>query len=90
MLECVLGQLRSEELKLKTELILLGERQGTLRPSIDALYLYVTLVSLSVFHKSNAFTISYMFENDLLAADWQQHKHQAYEMICAYLKPSTD
>ncbi len=76
---------------LLTELIQLGERKGTLRPGIDALHLYVTLVSLSVFHKSNAFTISWMFETDLLATDWQhQHKHQAYEMIRAYLKPLTD
>lgn len=73
---------------LLTELIQLGEQKGTLRPGIDALHLYVTLVSLSVFHKSNAFTMSYMFETDLLAADWQrQHKHQAYDMIKAYLKP---
>ena len=76
---------------LLTELILLGERKSTLRPGIDALHLYVTLVSLSVFHKSNAFTISYMFETDLLAADWQlQHRQQAHEMILAYLKPLTD
>ena len=72
---------------LLTELIQRGEHQGTLRPGIDALHLYVTLVSLSVFHKANAFTISCMFETDLLAPDWQQqHKHQAYEMIRAYLK----
>ena len=76
---------------LLTEIIQLGERKGTLRPGIDALHLYVTLVSLSVFHKSNAFTISYMFETDLLASDWQrQHKHQVYEMIRAWLKPVTD
>lgn len=73
---------------LLTELIQLGEHQGTLRPGIDALHLYVTLVSLSVFHKANAFTISCMFETDLLAANWQrQHKQQADEMIRAYLKP---
>lgn len=73
---------------LLTELIQLGERRGSLRPGIDALHLYVTLVSLSVFHKANAFTISYMFETDLLAASWQrQHKQQAYDMIRAYLKP---
>jgi len=71
-----------------TELIQLGERRGNLRPGIDALHLYVTLVSLSVFHKANAFTISYMFETDLLAASWQrQHKQQAHDMIRAYLKP---
>ncbi|MCS3430753.1 TetR/AcrR family transcriptional regulator [Klebsiella sp. BIGb0407] len=75
---------------LLTELILLGERKGTLRPGIDALHLYVTLVSLSVFHKSNAFTISWMFETDLLASNWQrQHKQQVYEMIRAWLKPVT-
>lgn len=75
---------------LLTELIQIGEQQGTIRSGIDALHLYVMLVSLSVFHKSNAFTLSYMFETDLLAASWQQqHKHQAHEMIRAYLTPVT-
>lgn len=76
---------------LLTELIQIGERKGTLRRGIDALHLYVTLVSLSVFHKANAFTLSYMFETDLLAKDWQQqHKQQVYEILRAYLKPLID
>lgn len=67
-------------------LIRRGEQQGTLRPGMDALHLYVTLVSLSVFHKSNAYTLSFMFETDLLDPGWQrQHKRQARALILAYL-----
>ncbi|MBQ5265200.1 TetR/AcrR family transcriptional regulator [Klebsiella pneumoniae] len=76
---------------LLAELIQRGKQQGTLRPGLDALHLYITLVSLSVFHKSNAFTISYMFETNLLSPAWQhQHKQQAYDMLLAYLKPPSE
>ncbi|AXI01915.1 TetR/AcrR family transcriptional regulator [Aquirhabdus parva] len=69
------------------QLIKRGEENHTIRPNINPLHLYTTLVSLSVFHKSNAYTLSYMFDTDLLAPEWQQaHKTQAHEMIKAYLQ----
>jgi AcrR family transcriptional regulator len=71
--------------KLRT-LIRRGETAGTLRRGIDPLHLYVTLVSLAYFHKSNAYTISRMFDTDMLAPSWQAaHKSQAHELVRAFL-----
>ncbi|PXW28369.1 TetR/AcrR family transcriptional regulator [Paraburkholderia caballeronis] len=72
--------------KLHT-LIRRGETGGTLRRGIDPLHLYVTLVSLAYFHKSNAHTISRMFDTEMLAPAWQAaHKAQAHELVRAFLQ----
>jgi hypothetical protein len=72
--------------KLRT-LIERGETSGTLRTGIDPLHMYVTLVSLAYFHKSNAYTLSRMFDAEMLAPEWQTaHKHQAHEVVRAFLK----
>ncbi|MFD1558198.1 TetR family transcriptional regulator [Paraburkholderia silviterrae] len=71
--------------KLHT-LIRRGEAAGTLRKGIDPLHLYVTLVSLAYFHRSNAYTISRMFDTDMLAPSWQSdHTAQTHELVRAYL-----
>jgi stress-induced morphogen len=60
---------------------------GTLRRGIDPLHLYVTLVSLAYFHKSNAYTLSRMFDTEMLAEEWQAaHRIQAHELVSAFLK----
>jgi AcrR family transcriptional regulator len=72
--------------KLRT-LIRRGEMMGTLRRGIDPLHLYVTLVSLAYFHKSNAYTLSRMFDTEMLAEEWQAaHRIQAHELVSAFLK----
>jgi AcrR family transcriptional regulator len=72
--------------KLRT-LIRRGETMGTLRRGIDPLHLYVTLVSLAYFHKSNAYTLSRMFDTEMLAEEWQAaHRIQAHELVSAFLK----
>jgi hypothetical protein len=44
---------------------------------MDPLHLYVDLVSLCSFDKSNAYTLLRIFKVDMLAADWQQaHKNK--------------
>jgi hypothetical protein len=63
-----------------------GEAEGLIRPGIDALHLYVVMVALSYFHRSNAHTLSTLFRTDLLAPAWQsQHKKVAVEMLGRYL-----
>jgi AcrR family transcriptional regulator len=72
--------------KLRT-LIQRGEAAGSLRGGVDPLHLYVTLVSLAYFHKSNAYTISQMFDTDMLAPSWQaDHKAQAHGLVRAFLE----
>jgi len=65
-----------------------GERQSLLRGGLDPLHLYVVMVALSYFHRSNAHTLSTIFQTDLLAPAWlAQHKKTATDMLAAYLRP---
>ena len=67
-----------------------GTEDRTVRAGIDPLHLYVTMVSLAYFHKSNAHTLSTIFETDLLQAQWQlDHRHQTRAMLLQFLSPST-
>lgn len=52
-----------------------GEADGSIRAGIDALHLYVMMVALSYFHKSNAFTLSVIWNQDLTTTSWQEEHH---------------
>ena len=74
-------------LPLIDRLLRRGERQSLLRGGLDPLHLYVVMVALSYFHRSNAHTLSTIFQTDLLAPAWQaQHKKTAADMLAAYLR----
>ncbi|SHG25786.1 transcriptional regulator, TetR family [Kaistia soli DSM 19436] len=65
-----------------------GEATGALRPGLDPVHLYVTMVALCYFHKSNAYTLSAIFRTDIGAEDWQQqHFAMARAVLAAYLAP---
>lgn len=65
-----------------------GAEQGVFRTGVDPLHLYVTIVSLAYFHRSNAYTLSQIFRHDLLDPSWQQqHGEQAREMVFRFLEP---
>lgn len=65
-----------------------GQAAGQFRPGIDPLHLYVAMVSMAYFHKSNAYTLSRIFRRDLLDPAWQrEHKEQAQQMLFSYLAP---
>ncbi len=87
----LIPKISSPVLDLLRTLLARGETDGALRSGIDPLHLYVLLVSLCYFHKSNAYTISRMFETDMLTPAWQdEHRKQAHEVIRAYLGPHRD
>jgi len=66
-----------------------GEADGSVRAGIDALHLYVVMVGFSYFHKSNAHTLSIIWDTELSAPSWQQdHKALAREMLAVYLRPA--
>jgi AcrR family transcriptional regulator len=77
-------------LGLLGRLIKRGEQSGAFRPGVDPLQLYITMVSLAYYSKSHAFTLSRIFEQDLLSPEWQQaqqaHTHQ---LLRAFLLPAT-
>lgn len=75
-------------INLLQRLVQQGEADRTVRPGIDPLHLYVTMVSLAYFHKSNAYTLSRIFETDLLEAHWQRdHLEQTRVMLQQFLSP---
>jgi len=69
------------------ELLRRGERDGEIRAGIDPLHLYIAMVALCYFHRSNAHTLSFLFRTDLLATTWQgKHKAMAIEILASYLR----
>jgi AcrR family transcriptional regulator len=76
---------------LLRELLLRGERERAIRPGIDPLRLYVKMVALSYFHRSNAYTLSSIFRCDVRAEDWQaEYRNESEAMLELYLAPSPD
>jgi AcrR family transcriptional regulator len=72
---------------LMEELLRRGERKGLIRPGVDPLHLYVVMVALCYFHRSNAHTLSFLFRTDLLASSWQsEHKKVATDLLVGYLR----
>jgi AcrR family transcriptional regulator len=64
-----------------------GERKGLIRPGVDPLHLYVVMVALCYFHRSNAHTLSFLFRTDLLAPGWlSDHKKVATDLLAGYLR----
>jgi AcrR family transcriptional regulator len=64
-----------------------GVAEGQFREGIDALQLYVLIVSLSYFHLSNGYTLSVIFEQDIFKPDWlAQHKLIARDVVMRYVK----
>jgi AcrR family transcriptional regulator len=74
-------------IKLIDELLRRGVKSGDFRQGIDPLQLYVTMVGFAYFHRSNAYTLSVIFQSDLLASDWQSaHKNYAKDMVLRFLR----
>lgn len=64
-----------------------GEADGSVRAGLDPLHLYVVMVGLSYFHKSNAYTLSIIWDTPLASDAWQrEHKLFARKMLETFLK----
>jgi AcrR family transcriptional regulator len=74
-------------IELIAKLLRRGQRQGVIRRGIDPLHLYVMMVALSYFHRSNAYTLTAIFRTDLLSPAWQaEHERAASDMLTRYLR----
>ncbi len=63
-----------------------GTREGVFRANIEPLQLYVMMVALSYFHRSNAHTLSAIFRTDLLDPHWQEAQFgYARDMLTRFL-----
>lgn len=72
----------SPVLSLFQKLLSRGQADGTFRPGIDPLQLYVIIVALSYFHLSNGYTLSVIFEFDTFEKQWlAEHKRLSREMV---------
>ncbi len=65
-----------------------GEADGVIRTGLDPLHLYVVMVGLSYFHKSNAHTLSIIWGSLMTSEAWQnEHKRIARDMLKTFLRP---
>lgn len=68
------------------DLLQRGEADGSVRPGLDALHLYVMMVALSYFHISNAHTLGVIWNTSLLSEEWRARHHAlARDMLRTYL-----
>ncbi|WP_121066152.1 TetR/AcrR family transcriptional regulator [Chachezhania antarctica] len=76
----VVGQIRG--------LLARGEEDGSVRPGLDALHVYVLMVALSYFHLSNAPSLSAIWNQDLTDDTWRaEHRRLARQMLGSFLRP---
>ncbi|MBL8551277.1 MAG: TetR family transcriptional regulator [Hyphomonadaceae bacterium] len=67
-----------------------GERDKVFRSGVDPLQLYVSMVALSYFHLSNAYTLSAIFRTNLHSEKWKtERRRHAHDMVAAYLRPES-
>lgn len=72
------------------ETLVRGEAEKVFRPGIDPLQLYVSMVALSYFHLSNAWTLSAIFHTKIRTEKWKsERRRHAQDMLAAYLLDPT-
>jgi len=75
-------------LNLIRKLLARGAATGEVRAGVDALHLYVAMVSLSYYGRAHAYTLSRIFNKDLQKPAWQRaHLKLTRSMVEAYLAP---
>ena len=63
-----------------------GWSDGTIRRQVDPLHLYVAMVGLAYFHRSNGHTLSHIWLTDVTDPRWQdEHRNLGAEMLRAFL-----
>lgn len=82
-----IGAMSSPVLTQIGELLTRGAANGTIRPGLDPLTLYVMMVAQAQFHISNRYTFSAIFSVDIGQEAWiDAHDSAAREMVRAYLR----
>jgi len=79
-------EMASPTLSLIRKLLARGVANGQVRAGVDALHLYVAMVSLSYYGRAHAPTLSRIFNKDLQKASWQKaHQKLTRQMVAAFL-----
>lgn len=83
-----LATVHSPLLESLRELLLRGERQGVFRAGVDPMQIYISISGLGYFYVSNRYTLSAMFQRDLIAPDCLDARLvHITQMVLAYLRP---
>jgi TetR/AcrR family transcriptional regulator len=65
-----------------------GQNEGIFRKGVDPVDCYITISGLSYFYLSNNATLSYLFDQDLMAPDrLAQRKLHIIDVVLGYLRP---
>lgn len=84
-------EMASPVIALLDKLLRRGIGTGVFRSDVDALHLYVAMVSLAYYSRAHSHTLSYIFEVDLLAPGWQRdHRTQTRRMLTSFLCSGED
>ena len=68
------------------DLIRRGKESKDIRSELDPLHLYVAMVALCYFHKSNAHSLSVIFGVEVLTEEWRErHRQVARQILVSYL-----
>lgn len=79
-------EMASPVITLLDKLLGRGVDTGVFRSDVDALHLYVAMVSLAHYSRAHAHTLSCIFEVALLAPEWQRdQKTQMRRMLTSFL-----
>ena len=79
----------SPVIALLRRLLQRGASAGSVRAGVDALHLYVAMVSLAYYGRAHAFTLSQIFGRDLHRPAWQaSHLKLTRTMVASYLAPA--
>lgn len=79
-------EMASPVIAVLDKLLRRGADTGVFRPDVDALHLYVAMVSLPYYSRAHAYTLSRIFDVDLLQPDWQiAHRRQTRGMLVSFL-----
>ncbi len=83
-----LATVHSPLLESLRALLLRGERDGVFRAGVDPMQIYISISGLGYFYVSNRYTLSAMFQRDLIAPDCLDARlDHITQMVLAYLRP---
>jgi TetR/AcrR family transcriptional regulator len=69
------------------DLLARGQRSGEFRRNVDAVDLYITISGLSYFYLSSCYTLSYLFQQDLMDPQrLEQRKRHTVDVVMGFLR----
>ena len=81
-------QLNSPLIDVLADVLARGEAEGTLRPGIDPMQLYISIAGIAYFYLSNKHTLGAIFGRDLMAPEaLAERLAHMTEVVLGYVRP---